>query len=108
MTLKEIYQAAIDGEKIRMRSWHPGSYLYLKDTHFVAEDESTQSTPPSFLEHYLWEIYEEPEDLDNKIRAVERKIVDHLDSVQSGSVCNASLCLAVSELIDLKIKQAKL
>lgn len=103
MTLKEIYQAAIDGKKIRMRNWHPGSYVYLKDTHFLAEDESTEATPPSFLEHYLWEIYEEPEDLDNKIENKTKELEYH-------AFMGMHLCLSqdVLALIDLKIKQAKL
>lgn len=102
MTLKEIYQAAIDGKKIRMRSWHPGSYVYLKDTHFVAEDESTQSSPPSFLQHYLWEIYDDPEDLDKKIVRTEVIAADFLRYQPGFAVAH------ISQLIDLKIKQAKL
>lgn len=103
MTLKEIYQAAIDGKKIRMRSWHPGAYVYLKDTHFVAEDESTQSTPYSFLEYYLWEIYEEPEDLDNKIKHATRELGFHI-----ATDMHLSIVKDLVDIIDLKIKQAKL
>jgi hypothetical protein len=100
MTLKEIYQALIEGKRIRMKAWHPGSYLYLKDDEFVVEDGTKYLVTPNFSTPDLWEIYEEPEDLDSKIQMLVNGISGRLDSFILGG--------NIETLIDLKIKKAQL
>lgn len=101
MTLKEIYQALIDGKKLRYATWEPGAYIHLVGT-FVL-DHKGAIREESFKIYYNWSIYEEPEDLDKKIKHVEHTLEDYLDQGMALSATSH-----ISNLIDLKIKQAKL
>lgn len=99
MTLKEIYQALLDGKKLCCPDIG-FMYVHLKDGGLKHEDGSFACI--SFTLG-TWSIYEDPEDLDEQIQSKKKQIVRHFDES-----CNASVCLAIAELIDLKIKQAKL
>ncbi len=100
MTLKEIYQALGEGKAIRHETWPShrrisiGLNLLTYETGELYED--------GFLSPMKWSIYEEPEDLDKKIVRTEVIAADFLRYQPGFAVAH------ISQLIDLKIKQAKL
>lgn len=111
MTLREVCQALIDGKKIRNIYWpNNNSYIYLRGGETLVNergeaDEWDFSTPGN------WSLYEEqphrseqPEDLDKKI---ENKRLD-LHACLGATMASCSLSYTILDIIDLKIKQAKL
>lgn len=101
MTLKEIYQALIDGKKIKHKSWDNGEFIRISESTLI--DEHGRHSMVSICESFEWSIYEEPEDLDKKIEDTKCRLlhefVNGLDTFKVHEICN---------LIDLKIKKAKL
>lgn len=56
---KEIYQALIDGKKIRQKSWRQSLYIYLNENgNTVNQDGVRESYYLTNFEN--WEIYQEP------------------------------------------------
>lgn len=99
MTLREIYQALLDGKKLCCPKIC-FRYVHLKDGCLKHDDGSLACISFTMGE---WSIYEEPEDLDQKIREVEEDVRLCLSNqIFTGTVQE------ISELIDLKIKKAKL
>ncbi len=107
MTLREIYQALGEGKAIRHETWPShrrisiGLNLLTYETGELYEDR--------FLSPMNWSIYEEPphrseepEDLDKQIVRTEVIAADFLRYQPGFAVAH------ISNLIDLKIKQAKL
>ena len=100
MTLREIYQALIDGKKLRYATWEPGEYIHLVGTYLLGR--KGEIIQESFKTYYNWSIYEEPEDLKAKIVRTEVIAADFLRYQPGFAIAH------ISQLIDLKIKQAKL
>lgn len=101
MTLKEIYQALGDGKKIRHETWGAHKYIYIASMGVLIYDDGAHYEN-GFLLPVSWSIYEELEDLKAKIVRTEVIAADFLRYQPGFAVAH------ISQLIDLKIKQAKL
>lgn len=99
MTLREIYQALIDGKKLCCADMCY-RYLHIKDGELRYDDGSPAHI---ILTLGKWSIYEEPEDLKDKIENKTKELEYH-----AFNGMHRCLSQDVLDLIDLKIKQAKL
>lgn len=65
LTLNELFLAFGNGEKVRIKSWQPGEYIYLKDNNFYDREESMNdfsrvlASLSVFKRNMEWEIYKE-------------------------------------------------
>ena len=57
-TQAEIFQALLDGKKIRQKTYRGGTYIMMGSTNLVSE--SLTEVSESFNEPRNWSIYEEP------------------------------------------------
>lgn len=96
MTLREIYQALLNGKKLCSPNLPFDKYVHLVGDELMYDD----GTPANIILMLgKWSIYQEPEDLDPIMQAVSMRLSCKL---------GGSTLVDLDAFIDLKIKQAKL
>lgn len=59
-TMKDVFQALIDGKKVRRADWKKDCYIYIIDNNVV--DEGGDRFYPDLYPDDEWELYQEPTD----------------------------------------------
>ena len=59
LKLKDIYQALIDGKRIKNVTWRATAYNYLNSDGNLVDDTGRRVYEP-FVDEKQWSIYEEP------------------------------------------------
>lgn len=103
MTLREIYQALLDGKKLCSPNLPFDKYVHLVGDELMYDDGSSANI---WFVKGKWSIYQEPDDLDQNIKQLKYVLGSYLASGEVDKLI--MIPTDIEQLIDLKIKQAKL